>query len=183
MFKWITFILVSAGLIYVSRASLRSLRAHGFFRFFAWEFILVLFLLNVEVWFRNPFSWYQVASWFFLFVSFIPLGFGLHSLITKGKAVKHREDDARLLSIEKTSELITTGIYGYIRHPLYSSLLFLAWGVFFKSPIWSGALLVLAATFCLIAMAKADEAECIGFFGTSYKAYMKHTKMFVPFLF
>jgi len=35
----------------------------------------------------------------------------------------------------------------------------------------------------LFATAKADEAECIRFFGSSYQAYMKQTKMFVPFLF
>jgi protein-S-isoprenylcysteine O-methyltransferase Ste14 len=58
----------------------------------------------------------------------------------------------------------------------------LAWGVFFKAPAYSGALLVLAATLSLLATAKADEAECIRFFGPAYRAYMKQTKMFVPFL-
>jgi protein-S-isoprenylcysteine O-methyltransferase Ste14 len=55
--------------------------------------------------------------------------------------------------------------------------------VFFKVPAWSGGLLALAATLFLVATARADEAECIRFFGSSYQEYMKHTKMFVPFLF
>jgi len=71
----------------------------------------------------------------------------------------------------------------YIRHPLYSSLLFLAWGIFFKIPSWSGALLALMATLFLFATARADEAECIRFFGPAYEKYMKKTKRFVPFLF
>jgi protein-S-isoprenylcysteine O-methyltransferase Ste14 len=50
-------------------------------------------------------------------------------------------------AIEKTTILVTTGAYRYIRHPLYSSLLFLAWGIFFKAPSWPGGLLALAATF------------------------------------
>jgi protein-S-isoprenylcysteine O-methyltransferase Ste14 len=41
----------------------------------------------------------------------------------------------------------------------------------------------MAATVFLIATAKADEAECIRFFGAEYQAYMKRTKMFVPFVF
>ena len=183
MVKLIAFIVLSAGLIYVSRASLRAPGSHGFYRFFAWEFILALILLNLNVWFRDPFSWHQLISWFLLFVSFVPLGFGVHALTTRGKAVQRREDDAHLLAFEKTSELVTTGIYRYIRHPLYSSLLLLAWGVFLKSLTWPNVLLVLAATLSLILTAKADEVECIRFFGPEYQAYMKRTRMLVPFLF
>jgi protein-S-isoprenylcysteine O-methyltransferase Ste14 len=183
MVKLVVFGVVSIGFIYISRASLRVPGSHGFYRFFAWEFILVLFLLNVDVWFRNPFSWHQIVSWFFLVASLPPLAFGVHALVTRGKPVPRREGDAHLMAFEKTTTLVTTGLYRYIRHPLYSSLLFLAWGVFFKRPFWSGALLAVVATLALIATAKADEAECIRFFGPSYQAYMKQTKRFVPFLF
>jgi protein-S-isoprenylcysteine O-methyltransferase Ste14 len=181
--KIAAFIIISACLIYISRASLRGPRSHAFYRFFAWEFIVALCLLNLDVWFHNPASWHQLLSWFLLLISFIPFTFGVHSLTTKGRAVEHRHDDGQLLSFEKTTNLVTTGIYHYIRHPLYSSLLLLAWGIFFKSVTWPGALLVLAATWSLRATAKADEAECIRFFGAPYQAYMKRTKMFVPFLF
>jgi len=43
--------------------------------------------------------------------------------------------------------------------------------------------LALAATGFIHAAAKADEAECIRFFGPEYEAYMKQTARFVPFLF
>lgn len=174
---------LSIPIIYVSRASLRAPGSHGFYRFFAWEFILALVLLNIPVWFRDPFTWHQVISWVLLFVCFVPLAFGVRTLITRGRPVEHREDDASLLAFEKTSTLVTTGIYHYIRHPLYSSLLIVAWGVFFKDPSWLGGLLTLAATLALIATAKADEAECIRFFGPAYQRYMERTRMFVPFLF
>ena len=96
--------------------------------------------------------------------------------------MKQRQAEPQLLAFEKTTTLVNTGIYHYIRHPLYSSLLFLAWGIFFKVPTWLGALLALAATLFLFATAKADEAECIRFFGPAYETYMKQTKRFVPFL-
>jgi protein-S-isoprenylcysteine O-methyltransferase Ste14 len=182
MLKLAAFAGLSAALVYISRTSLRAPRSHGFYRFFAWEFIVALSLLNVDVWFRDPLSWHQLASWFFLTVSVVPFALGVRSLTTQGKPLKHREDDSQLLAFEKTSTLITTGVYHYIRHPLYCSLLLLAWGLFFKSPTWSGVLLVMAGTLFLIATAKADEAECIRFFGSSYQEYMKRTKMFVPFL-
>jgi protein-S-isoprenylcysteine O-methyltransferase Ste14 len=182
MLKLIAFVVVSIGLIYISRASLREPRSHGFYRFFAWEFIVALFLLNMNAWFRNPLSWHQLIAWFLLIACIIPLVFGIRSLATQGKPVQHREGEPQLLAFEKTSTLVTSGIYHYIRHPLYSSLLFLTWGIFFKAPSWPGGLLAIAATLFLIATARADEAECIHFFGTTYQAYMKRTKMFVPFM-
>src|SRR3989337_320580 len=98
MFKLVVFTVGSARLIYVSRASLRAPRSHGFYRFFAWEFIVALFLLNVDLWFRDPLSWHQLASWFFLTVSIVPFTFGVRSLTTQGKPAKHREDDGQLLA-------------------------------------------------------------------------------------
>ena len=177
------FVVFSVPILYVSRASLHAPRSHGFYRFFAWESILALVLLNIAVWFHDPFTWQQVISWVLLIVCCVPLAFGVRSLITRGKPVERREGDASLLAFEKTSRLVTTGIYHYIRHPLYSSLLILAWGVFFKNPSWLGGLLALAATLALIATAKADEAECTRFFGPAYQAYVQQTRMFVPFLF
>jgi len=183
MFKLIAFAVISAGLVYVSRASLRAPRSHGFYRFFAWEFIAALFVLNIDVWFLDPFSWHQLVSWVLLIVCLVPLVLGIHSLRAQGKPVAHRGAEPQLLAFEKTSTLVTTGIYHYIRHPLYSSLLLLTWGIFFKAPSLPGALLALLATLFLVATAKADEAECIRFFGPSYQDYMKQTRMFVPFVF
>ena len=177
------FAALSVPIIYVSRAALRAPGSHGFYRFFAWELILALVLLNLPAWFRDPFTWHQVISWVLLIVCCVPLVFGVRTLITRGKPVERREGDASLLAFEKTSTLVTTGIYHYIRHPLYSSLLILAWGVFFKDPSLPGGLLALTATLALIATAKADEVECTRFFGPAYRDYMRQTRMFVPFLF
>ena len=170
-------------LIAVSWKSLRVPRSHGFYRFFAWECILLLFVVNVKYWFKNPFTWYQLISWILLFASLMPVGFGVHSLRTRGKPIEQREGDDSLLAFEKTTSLVTTGIYKYVRHPLYSSLLFLAWGIFFKFPSLVGFALIAVTTAFLFATAKADEKECIQFFGTQYAEYMKHTKMFIPKVF
>jgi protein-S-isoprenylcysteine O-methyltransferase Ste14 len=181
--KIIVFLAMSAVIVYVSRGSLRAPGSHGFHRFFAWEVIVALFLLNVDSWFRNPLAWYQIISWFLLVACIIPLIFGVRSLTVQGKPSEQRKGEPQLLGFEKTTALVTTGIYRYIRHPLYSSLVFLAWGIFFKLPSVAGAALVLLATAFLVATAKADEAECVRFFGAAYEEYRKQTKMFVPFLF
>jgi len=183
MWKLIAFAIATSLLVYISRASLRQAGSHGFFRFFAWECIVLLFLLNVEKWFVDPFSWHQIISWTLLFASLVPLIFGVRSLRTRGQPAEERPGDPSLLAFEKTTALVTTGIYAYIRHPLYSSLLLLAWGIFFKELSLTRAALILVSTTFLIATARADEAECIRFFGDEYQEYMQKTKRFIPFLF
>jgi protein-S-isoprenylcysteine O-methyltransferase Ste14 len=86
-------------------------------------------------------------------------------------------------SFEDTTTLVTVGAYKYIRHPLYSSLLFLAWGIFFKNVSLLTTLLAVVATVSLVATARVEEQENVAKFGDSYTAYMQQTKMFVPFLF
>ncbi|MFC2066904.1 methyltransferase family protein [Chloroflexota bacterium] len=174
MLKLIIFAIVSSGIVLLSWKSMLNRRSHGFFRFFAFESILVLFLLNVEYWFRDPFSVSQVISWFLLVSSIILAvqGFYLLHEIGKPKYV-----------IEDTTVLVNRGIYKYIRHPLYGSLLLLGWGIFFKNPSFLPGGLVLVATASLIATAIVEEAENVQKFGADYAAYMKTTKRLIPFLF
>jgi protein-S-isoprenylcysteine O-methyltransferase Ste14 len=183
MFEWITFASVSFLNVSISWKSLRNPGSHGFFRFFAWEAILLLLLINAKFWFQEPFAWNQIVAWILLLICLVPLVFGVHSLRTRGKPAAHRKDDPALLAFEKTTRLVTSGIYRYIRHPLYSSLFLLTWGIFFKHPSLPGGMLSVLSTVFLVFTSKADEAECIQFFGNEYREYMKHSKRFVPFIY
>ena len=176
------FVVATAGITYVSRASLRMPRSHGFYRFIAWELLLVLFLLNLRKWFEEPFSYHQIVSWLLLLTSLFLVSQGVYLLLRHGKLDRMR-NETPLIGIEKTSTLVTSGLYGYIRHPLYSSLFFLGWGLFLKQPSWLGGLLAVATTVFLLLTARIEEGENIRFFGAIYQEYMKQTKMFVPFLF
>lgn len=165
---------VSAAILLVSWASLRDPRSHGFFRFFAFEFTLLLILLNLEHWFRDPFSAIQLVSWLLLLASLFLVGHGFHLLRQVGRPRG---------SILNTTTLVTLGAYKYIRHPLYASLIFLAWGAFFKDPSLVGGILVLTSSAFLTATARVEEGENIRKFGPDYAAYRATTKMFIPFLF
>ncbi|MFN2270461.1 MAG: methyltransferase family protein [Anaerolineae bacterium] len=180
--KLACFFLCTACFAYLSRASLRAPRSHGFYRFFAWEVILILVLLNIDAWFREPFSWHQLISWLLLTFSAVLVIVGVFLLQRMGEPDAQR-DDAPMVAFEKTTTLVTRGAYRYIRHPLYSSLLFLAWGVFFKAPCWLAGMLATVATLFLVATARVEEAENLRFFGEAYREYIKRTKMFIPFLF
>ncbi len=183
MWEIIVFVLSTLLLVFISRASLLKPRSHGFFRFFAWELMTALILLNIVVWFVDPFAWHQIISWILLIVCIVPLVSGVRALRSTGRPDKSQRTEQELLAFERTTRLVTDGIYHYIRHPLYSSLFLLTWGVFFKSPSWIGIILAMGATFFLIATAKADERECTQTFGVEYQSYMKQTKMFIPYVF
>lgn len=168
-------------LLAISRRSVFDVRSHGFYRFFAWEAILLLLLLNFSRWFDDPFSARQIFSWALLTVSLFLLWQGV-TLLRKGSTAGRRTD-AGLYQFEQTTELVTGGIYRYIRHPLYASLLFLAVGTFLKEITWTTGILTFAAILFLIATAAADENECIRYFGPQYVSYMSRTKRFIPFIY
>jgi protein-S-isoprenylcysteine O-methyltransferase Ste14 len=175
------FLVGSAGLLYISRGSLLNTRSHGFYRFFVWEIILVQILRNVQYWFDDPLSPPHLVSWVLLFASATLVAEGARLLHVRGRPAKAMEREG-LYTFEKTTVLVTSGLYHHIRHPLYSSLLFLAWGLFFKNPAWTDGVLAATASALLVVTARLDEKECLRFFGPVYAEYMKTTKMFIPAL-
>ena len=86
------------------------------------------------------------------------------------------------LTFENTVHLVDVGLYRFIRHPMYASLLFLAWGAFFKHPAVLSFFLVVLTTAFLVATAKVEEKENLRFFGKSYLNYCRRSKMFIPFV-
>lgn len=142
----------------------------------------MLFLLNVRKWIDDPFAWRQLVAWSLLLIALFLIVDSAVRLRREGGPSDTRVDDS-LISMEKTTRLVTGGIYHYIRHPMYSSLFFLGWGIFFKDPSWLGGILATAATVFLALTARVEEGENLRFFGSDYQEYMRRTRMFVPFVF
>jgi protein-S-isoprenylcysteine O-methyltransferase Ste14 len=174
VFEILIFVVANVWIVYVSWPSLRDVRSHGFYRFFAFEAILILFLLHMRHWLNEPFAVHQIISWFLLLCSLFLAIHGFYLLRVIGKPKR---------DIEDTTVLVRQGAYKYIRHPLYSSLFFGCWGVFFKRPSVTGGILAAFATMAVIATAKMEERENLQKFGDVYSEYVRSTKMIIPFLF
>jgi len=180
------FAALTAPLAYASRGALRRPRSHGFPRFFAWECMLALLLLvfaGFRQWFADPFSPRQIVSWVLLFGSLVPVAAGGLQLLRQGRPGAERPHDPTLFPFEKTTRLVTTGMYRWVRHPLYGSLLALTWGILLKRPTLLALAPALAASALLIATARAEERENLAYFGEEYRAYLRTTRMFIPLLF
>ena len=180
MMSILIFILLSIPIAVISWRSIFSFKNHGLYRFIVWECILWLIISNSLFWFKDIFSISQIISWVLLFLSIYPIISGVLILKKAGKADKNRDDS--LYGFEKTSVLVETGIFKYIRHPLYSSLLFLTWGIFFKHTDYFLLLISLLSSVSLFLTARMEEKENIRYFGKHYHDYMKKTKMFIPFI-
>jgi protein-S-isoprenylcysteine O-methyltransferase Ste14 len=180
--KSLLFILFTLVFLFISRKALRNPKCHGFYRFFAFEGILFLVLYNHPYWFVDVFAPQQVISWLLLSASILLVIQGL-GMLRKAGGLQARTEMPGNLGFENTAILVTDGIYRYIRHPMYSSLLLLAWGAFFKHFSLPGLLATLATTLLLFIVGRIEEQENLAFFGPVYLQYRKATKMFLPFLF
>jgi len=79
-------------------------------------------------------------------------------------------------------ELVTDGIYRYVRHPQYLGLIITTVGLLIQWP----TIITLAMWPVLVVMyyrlAKKEEKEAIEAFGERYEEYKRHTPMFFPSL-
>ena len=181
MHKLIVFGVLSVFIIIISWRTLFNFKSHGFYRFLALECILWLFSSNYIYWFESPFSISQILSWILLIYSGILVISGILIFKKHGKPTKTRSDKL-LYKFEKTSQLIDSGIFRYIRHPLYSSLLFLTWGIFLKNTSYILFIIAILSSIFIYVTSIFDEIECIKYFGNNYRQYMKQSKRFIPFV-
>lgn len=153
--------------------SIRYRRYHGIARFFAFESVFILTLLNYRVWFSDPFSPLQLLSWVLLIISLYAVITGYLLLQRVGKPDSN---------FENTSQLVKSGIYKYIRHPLYLSVFLLGTGIMLKYPGKTQILLSVVNLVAVYITARIEEGEMTAKFGSAYTDYMKETKMFIPYI-
>lgn len=171
-----TYVLITGTVIIVIFSwffSVKHKRYHGIPRFFAFESVFMLFLLNYRLWFSEPFSPLHILSWIVLILSAYVGLEGYFRLKREGKPENQ---------FENTSHLVKSGIYAYIRHPLYLSVFLVGVGIMLKDagPI---QLVLGAILFSAVSLtALTEEKEMIARFGDEYRQYMKESKMFIPFV-
>ncbi|MDY0207161.1 MAG: isoprenylcysteine carboxylmethyltransferase family protein [Pseudomonas sp.] len=177
------FIIGGILLTLISWRALTHTKTHGFYRLLAWQAILALLVLNAPVWFDNRYALYQRCSWWALSSSLLVLFAGIYQLRSAGQADKTARADKELFAFEQTTQVVDTGIYRWIRHPLYCSLLLLTWGIAFKQLTALTVLIALFSSVCLYFTARQDERECVAYFGSVYRDYMLRSRMFIPYVF
>jgi protein-S-isoprenylcysteine O-methyltransferase Ste14 len=158
-------------LLFTWFVSLRQRRYHGIPRFFVFEGLLLLGLTQADVWFKDPLIPRQVITWILLVLSIV------YAFESFRLYFRHTKPD---LDFENSTRLVTSGLYKYIRHPMYASLLFLGWGMFLKeiNPLTISVIIII--TIAVFLTCKVEEKEMITRFAEEYREYMKKTKLWIP---
>ncbi len=172
--KSIVFGLITLSLLIFTAVAQKERRTWAWARFFLFELNLALILVSLEYWILDPFSPIQIASWIVLSASLYLVFTGVLLLILKGKPDGH---------FERTTELVESGIYRFIRHPMYASLVYLTVGAVLKNPSLLTLILGILSLTAAIFTARIEEKDNLAKFGQAYRGYMAKTKMFIPFIF
>jgi len=84
--------------------------------------------------------------------------------------------------IKSGHELITAGIYRYVRHPIYTGIFISIIGAELVAGSWLWLVLLIALTAAARTQAAKEEHILLEKFGQDYQNYMNRTKRFIPYL-
>jgi len=130
-----------------------------------------------------PFVWFPWAylpfppwvNWLGLFLLFISILFLWWSFLSIG-ANYHGT-----IGLHKNHQLITTGSYKYIRHPITISFIPVMISIFLLTSNWLIGVPALVLTITiLIVRTPVEETQLLDRFGDEYKQYKKRTGKFFP---
>jgi protein-S-isoprenylcysteine O-methyltransferase Ste14 len=88
-----------------------------------------------------------------------------------------------LVAIQPEHRLVTSGLYGIIRHPSYLGLfvLMLGWGLAFRSGV--GVVIAVLSLGVLLGRIQAEERLLSETFGVEYDAYRARTSRLIPYVY
>ena len=84
-------------------------------------------------------------------------------------------------AVKEHHELVTTGPYAYVRHPIYTGIILMAFGFALTGSV-VGIVAFLAADIVYILRAKKEEKIMLELFPDTYPAYQARTKKLIPFV-
>ncbi len=91
--------------------------------------------------------------------------------------------ETKRLLITHDHNLLTDGVFGRIRHPLYLGRITLDFGIaLLFSSLWGAVLMAISALLFLVRI-RVEEEMLIDEFGDAYLEYRKHTKTLIPYIY
>ena len=86
------------------------------------------------------------------------------------------------VALKKGHELVTTGIYQYVRHPIYTGMLMMILGTALSLGTLGAAIGFLIILIGILLKLKQEEKLMAEHFAEEYESYKKRTKTLIPFL-
>lgn len=84
-------------------------------------------------------------------------------------------------AVKEHHELVTTGPYAYVRHPIYTGVLLAAFGTALSGTVF-GIGVFIVASIIFLARIRKEETIMLELFPNEYPAYQARTKRLLPFV-
>jgi len=111
-----------------------------------------------------------------LLIFFIGFGLGIWALSHNQLGNFHIQP-----IIREGSKLITTGIYRYIRHPMYTSVIIMMSSILIATPTLLQSLLLILLIFVLWLKATREESLWVEH-NSEYDKYKEGSRLFIPYI-
>ena len=126
---------------------------------------------------------YPFENIYFQVFGFILVIFGFVESMLGRKELATNWTESYDYQIKRKHELVSTGIYSYIRHPIYGGLWLTLTGSLIVSETYLFLPISLLALFAFIRFAKREEKILVKHFGKKYLEYQRKTKLLIPKIF
>ena len=104
------------------------------------------------------------------------IGFAIWARFTLGK------NWGMPMTLRENPELVTGGPYAFVRHPIYTGIIFAMLGTGLVFGAWYFIVLVVAFGYFLIST-REEEKDMVQHFPEAYPAYVARTKRLIPFVY
>jgi protein-S-isoprenylcysteine O-methyltransferase Ste14 len=122
---------------------------------------------------------YQISPiyrWIGLFMTIAGVMFAIWARVTLGR------NWSGIVTVKQNHELIRTGPYALVRHPIHTGLTFAVFGTAIFDGEIRSIILIVAMVSLLTHKMKVEEQFMMAQFGSEYTSYRQNTKALVPFL-
>lgn len=86
-----------------------------------------------------------------------------------------------VFGMEDNSELQQSGLYGYVRHPMFAGAIIFIWGVFFGYPYMNNLVSAVCLTIYAFVRINLLEKKLLKIYGDQYRQYRLRVSRLLPF--
>ena len=151
-----------------------KLSLYGIGPFFTWPSLFITILSSIVFDWKIRFGKVRVLGIVFLLIGILLVvlaAFLYISAVFKSKIMDYIKQD----------KLLTTGVYAYVRNPIYSAVLFLCTGIVFIARNYCLLCLpVLLWAYLTILLKTTEETWLLEFYGKAYLKYCGKTNRCIP---
>ncbi|MBS0247465.1 MAG: isoprenylcysteine carboxylmethyltransferase family protein [Proteobacteria bacterium] len=123
----------------------------------------------------RQFKEFETVYWLCAVIVALGLGFACYARVALGR------NWSASVTLKREHELVVTGAYRYVRHPIYAGILFALLGSAIETAAWRGIIGFAAIVLAIIYKYKTEERALVRKFGADYEWYRDQVPALIPF--